>query len=118
MVPRESRDLNYFVTTFHLDKNENHHNGNHRCVGYFRDLATAEQCVQENWGDIFEYYYMYALIEAVPEGLYQHAKPDRNGQPSKDRWWFRAYKGVDGGWRYARCSQPDWAKSIVGYCFG
>lgn len=56
----------YFVTTV----SEKHGN---RCVGYFTDKETAVEVVENNIGDIYEAgYYPYAVIENIPEGLYQY----------------------------------------------
>lgn len=42
-----------------------------RTVGYFETLEEAKKCIEENWGDIHEDYYKYAVIEDVEPGLYQ-----------------------------------------------
>lgn len=56
----------YFVTTV-SEKNGT------RCVGYFTDKDTAIEIVENNIGDIYEEgYYPYAVIENIPEGLYQY----------------------------------------------
>lgn len=42
-----------------------------RVVGYYTKLKDAKQCIEENWGDIYEDgYYKYAVIEDVQPGLY------------------------------------------------
>lgn len=63
-MSRDPRDfVVYFVTTLGP--------GRARTVGYFRSFDDARKCVEENWGDIYEAgYYPYAVIEAMPEGLY------------------------------------------------
>ena len=47
----------------------------HRIVGFFKDLETAKQAVEENWGDLYEDgYYKYAIIEEREDGLYSHCE--------------------------------------------
>lgn len=49
-----------------------------RVVGYFLDLEDAVECVEGNWGDLYEAgYYKYAVIEDVEPGIYQsiHSHP-------------------------------------------
>lgn len=41
-----------------------------RVVGFYRDKERAIAAVEKNTLDIFEYYYEYALVERVDEGLY------------------------------------------------
>lgn len=42
-----------------------------RTVGYYTDLETAKQAVEENWMDIFENgYYPFCVIEEVKQGIY------------------------------------------------
>lgn len=56
----------FAVTTLNLDVE-----GRRRTVGYFHKLEDAQQCAEENWGDIYEAgWYPELVIETVPEGLY------------------------------------------------
>lgn len=56
----------YFVTTVSKE------HGN-RCVGYFTEVEAAIEVIENNIGDIYEAgYYPYAVIEKIPEGLYQY----------------------------------------------
>lgn len=41
-----------------------------RCVGYFKTFEEAEKVLNMNLGDIYEYYYNYAVIEKMTDGLY------------------------------------------------
>lgn len=56
--------------------------GDSRIVGFYENLEDAVSAVTENWGDIHEYYYEYAIIEKVEEGLY-------NSGTSEDRKVFK-----------------------------
>jgi hypothetical protein len=50
-----------------------------RTVAWFTTLEDAIKCIKENWGDIYESgHYPYALVEEVPEGLYQYSPVVQN----------------------------------------
>lgn len=51
-----------------------------RCFGYYKTLEAATEAVINNYCDIFEYSYTYAVIEEIDEGI--HAI-------TKESWWFR-----------------------------
>jgi hypothetical protein len=83
-----------------------------RCWGYYRDLATAEKAIYENWTDMFECgSYTIALIEQLSEGLCPIAFED-------ERWWFKTYKDINGNVQVTRCHEPVWAKGVGGYSIG
>jgi hypothetical protein len=44
---------------------------NSRCIGYFSEQEVAVKTIESNWGDFWETIYNYAVIENVPEGVYQ-----------------------------------------------
>jgi len=56
----------YFVTT--IDSKD----GDTRCVGYYSTFEKANEAVLDNACDIWETCYDYAVIENIPEGLYQY----------------------------------------------
>ena len=65
----------YFIATYGDIKKDKlgwlDDGGSCRVVGFYEDFATAEKCILENWGDIYEDgYYKYAVIEALEPGLY------------------------------------------------
>lgn len=77
-----------------------------RTVGYFEDLETARQCIEENWGDIYEDgYYKYAVIEDVEPGLYMSG----SATPIFFKW-------IDG--KYQEIEKPAELKGIVGFTIG
>lgn len=43
--------------------------GCQRCWGYFHDYETACRALRENWTDMWETIYDYAVLEKIPEGL-------------------------------------------------
>lgn len=61
----------YFITVFQkLPSDALHFDiGNRRCWGFFCDKETAVKAVHENWTDMSEYLYSYAVIEEYREGL-------------------------------------------------
>lgn len=66
----------YFVTCFQkyeLDKIGTPDIGAVRTFGYYTDRATAIAAVEINSCDIQERVYRYAVVECIPEGLYQPA---------------------------------------------
>jgi hypothetical protein len=57
-----------------------------RTWGFYTKLEAAEQCVRENWTDIYECgYYDLALIEEMPEGACAIAV--------SSRWYSVKYQG-------------------------
>lgn len=66
----------YFVTCFQkyeIDKNGWPDVGAVRTFGYYNDRDVAIKSVEINICDIHEYLYAYAVIECIPEGLYNLA---------------------------------------------
>lgn len=43
--------------------------GNHRCVGFYHNYYEAENAVMENFNDIHEDNFEYAIIETVEPGV-------------------------------------------------
>lgn len=81
-----------------------------RVVGYFLDLETAKQCIEENRCELNENgYYKYAVIEDVKPGLYKtsHSKP-------LFYKWFGDFE--NGG--YKRIRRPKCTKGFSGFTIG
>lgn len=53
--------------------------GSARTFGYYEDKDVALEAVRKNWCDIQERVYRYAVVEYIPEGLYELAE---------ERWFF------------------------------
>lgn len=69
MAERESY---YFITVFRkleIDDKGWPDVGGTRCWGFYKDKDTAFQAVHENWTDIEETVYHYAVIEEYYEGI-------------------------------------------------
>ena len=83
-----------------------------RTPGYFFKLEDAIECVEENWGDIYEGSYKHVVIEAMVEGLYPMAIDRIKGEI-----WFE-WKGTwdDGG--YERIEKPECTKNICNWGIG
>lgn len=65
-------EVYYFITVFEkLDINEhgNPDTGSSRCWGFYCEKDTAFQAVHENWTDMEETVYGYAVIEGYHEGI-------------------------------------------------
>ena len=76
-----------------------------RCVGYFNSYEEAEEIVTGNYGDLYEEgYYQYAVIENIPEGLYQY-----DFEPVFFKW--------DNG-EFKKCDRPEGLENICGLSIG
>lgn len=57
-----------------------------RMWGYYKDLKTAQDCIKENWTDIYENgYYNFALINEMEEGV--------TISPKKQHWFEVKFQG-------------------------
>jgi hypothetical protein len=88
----------------------NSNGGDTRCVGFFTTFSQAEKCVIENWGDIFEYYYDFAVVEEVTEGLYNCCQGD-----NYLKQWYKWNSKVK---RYKKVKEPKFAKNIINWSIG
>lgn len=95
----------YFVTTHHdlLDPKKS----DSRTVGYFHTLKEAKQVVEENQGDIFEFYYRHATIEGICDGLYPLSIEDA------DKTLFYEWDLKEQ--RYKRIQKPESLESLIGF---
>jgi hypothetical protein len=76
-----------------------------RVVGWFEKKKDAKQCIEENWGDIYEGgSYPYAVIEECGEGLYPICLKS---------WWFR---WRDKGYKHSR--KPKSYKHVINFGIG
>lgn len=80
--------------------------GNTRTVGWVGNLEIAKEIVVNNYGDIWEYSYDYAVIEEVEEGLYPLCK---------DRWFYQYNEELK---QYVPIQEPDWMKMYVNLGIG
>lgn len=76
-----------------------------RCVGYFDTEEEAVQCVLENWHDIWECIYVYAVIEPQGPGLHPCDGIDRE----RFFWWNSGYMEIN---------RPHWAENVCNWGIG
>ena len=78
----------YFITCFQkyeIDELGWPNVGSGRTFGYYNDRDVALEAVRDNWCDIQERIYRYAVVEHIEEGLYN---------PATDRWFFEWNEGT------------------------
>ena len=71
-IPEVPGNVIYLVTVctkLEKDKNGWYDMGSTRIWGWYSDIADAKNVIENNITDIFEYYYTYAIIEEVKEGV-------------------------------------------------
>lgn len=93
----------YFITAIEIKDNE--YKGSN-CVGYVDSLLEAIEILQENRDDINETIYDYAVIENIPQGIYQI---DQN--PIYFKFNYKEHK-------YERCNKPESLGRLVGFAIG
>ncbi len=91
----------YFLTTIQEKNNEII---DRRCVGYFETYEEAANIILHNFYDINETIYNYAVIEAIPSGIYQY--------DNKPHW----FAWIENG--YIESEVPPFAKNVCGYGIG
>ena len=78
-----------------------------RTVGWFSSKKDAEECVLNNYGDIYEDgCYQYATIEEAHEGLYPYIEKS---------WWFK-WDREKGG--YQPIKKPEAYKHMCNFSIG
>jgi len=75
-------------------------------MGWYMSIEEAIQCVKENWLDIHECCYNYALVQLKTRGPYSR---------SRDYQWF-IWKGNDEDGGYIECERPK-AKAFQNIAF-
>lgn len=96
----------FFITAFEdLDK-EWRYKGSIRCFGFKETFEEADIAVRENWCDINETIYNYAVIEEIDSGIH----PD-----VKNRWFYKFDydKGV-----YEPIDEPEEMKRFCNLALG
>jgi len=99
----------YFITVFEkldIDELGLPSTGADRCWGFYRDKEKAFQCVHENWTDLEETIYHYALIEEYEEGI---------SNLTGYRQWFKFDLEKKG---YVEIDEPEGYKHFVGFALG
>ena len=96
----------YFITCFsRFELNERlgiADIGSSRTFGYYKNRDDAIEAVEKNWGDIQERIYHYAVIEYIPEGLYNPAEERLFFQWNEEKEMFEIIEPlIDNGGNYA-----------------
>lgn len=99
----------WFVTV--IEKMKGHYNdfaytGETRCWGFFSDKEKAVQSLHENWFDMRENVYDYAVIEEYEEGLFNY---------TGKRQWFQWDEERQG---YFEIEEPNGVKHVVCFAIG
>ena len=94
----------FFITCF--SNFESEYLDNYRTFGYFSELAMCIQALHENWADMNEGYYTYAVIEEISEGIHSHAKQIA---------WFYWDEEKEG---FYETEKPEWANGWCNFALG
>lgn len=99
----------YLVTTLEKDQGINRAK---RSPAIFTTFAKAREVVEGNIGDIFEYRYEYAVIEAMQaDVLYPPLSPEYQ------QWWY-GWVGDGETRKYVACDQPVEYCRVIGLGMG
>lgn len=105
----DTRATIYTITCFSkLEKDEKGwlRTGAQRTFGYYMERDVAIQALHENWCDMFEYLYEYAVIEAMREGIHCDV--------AEEIWfqWDNERKG------FFEIEKPDCTQSVCNFAIG
>lgn len=75
--------------------------------GWYSSKDKAFDAVRNNYCDIWETCFNYALIEKIEEGLYNPA--------TTDRWWFKYNEADD---QYELIDEPNCVRYECGFTMG
>lgn len=81
--------------------------GAERCWGYYADRETAVQALHENWTDMNEYLYGYAVLEKFEEGISHYVWGSRQ--------WFKFDYELGG---YFEIEEPECVKHLSSFAIG
>ena len=95
----------YFITCFCVDESKNECTDS-RTFGYFADYNECQTALHENWCDIHEFYYSYAVVEKISSGI--HSRPEKVV-------WFKWDDEKEG---FYEAEKPEWANSWYGFALG
>lgn len=103
-------DYIYAITVMETieERNRIPYFGDSRCIGFYFTYDDARDAVMNNYCDIWETIYDYAIIEKIAPGFY-------NGASSDDRSTFKYDKDKDS---YVPIDEPKILKHIYGIGIG
>ena len=97
----------FFITSFeHLPDKKYLHTGDTRTFGYFDDREKAVRSLHENWCDMHECLYRYAVIEEIGQGIH----PD-----VQSRTFFEYDKERNG---FFEIEEPKEVKHVCNFALG
>ena len=100
----------YFVTTIRVideeDPREQYVDNRQRTPAFFSNLKDAKICLKENWGDIHECDFNYAVIEKTTYGVYPFSK--------KEYW----YKWSNTKQMFIPTKKPNCFRNICSFSVG
>ena len=94
----------YFITCF--SNFETDYLDNFRTFGFFSDYEDCRRALNGNWCDMHEFYYDFAVVECMEEGIHSHAK---------QMAWFRWSEEKKG---FYETENPDWANGYCNFALG
>ena len=96
----------WFITVFEkIDPSEEYLAlfGDQRTWGYYKEREMAVQALHENWTDMQETLYSYALIEKIEEGI---------SATANERQWFKWDVARQG---FFEIEEPECVEHIVNF---
>ena len=99
----------YFITTFSKMETDSHgfpDIGASRCWGFYKNKDTAIKAVKENWANIQDCAYSYAMIEECREGI------------SNMTFWRKVFKYNKENDSFEEIEEPAEWGCFHGFAFG
>ncbi len=109
LAVRIANEVYYFITVFEkadLDKFGWPEIGCSRCWGFYKNKKTAIKALHENWTDMEETIYKYAILEGYNEGI---------SHPTGYEQWFMFDNEKKG---YFEIEKPEKYKHFSGWSIG
>lgn len=99
----------YFITCFSkCEKDEKgwFDGGAARVFGFVETLEEAERALNENWCDMFEYLYTYAVVEKMEPGIHPECE---------EEYWFEWNQEKEG---FFRIEKPEATEGVCNHALG
>ena len=94
------------IEKFTLNGDKKYLTRDQRVVGFFSDVSKAKSSLIEQSENLFEYYYEYAAIEVLEEGIYPNVVSCE---------WFIYDQKIE---KYIPCEEPEDFKNITNVSIG
>ena len=82
-----------------------------RTWGWFSELKDAKRAIKENWADMYEGDYEYAVIEKTAEGILHGGRLPRE-------WWFKWEGSWEKGGYKPGDFKPQEYHNVIGFGLG